>query len=215
MTLVNQLPEVLHTERLVIRVARPGDGAMFHAAVLASLPELVPWLGWVTPAPTLAESEASCLAAHERFLRNEDLMAFFITRDTGELVGGSGLHKADWALRQFEVGYWGCTRFAGTGLMTEGVRALARHAIEGLGANRVFLTTDERNLRSRRLAERAGFEFEGTLREDRLDPGRSPAQHPGLRDRFLAAGPSATVADAAHPAQSSFHRIHPGLSLPR
>ena len=169
MPLVNQLPEVLHTERLVVRVARPGDGAMFNAAVLESLPELAPWLGWVTPAPTLAEAEAKCCAAHERFLRNEDLMAFFLTRDGGALVGGGGLHKADWTLRQFEVGYWGRTRFSGSGLVTEGVRALARHALEVLAANRVFLTTDERNVRSRQLAERAGFEFEGTLRKDRLD----------------------------------------------
>jgi RimJ/RimL family protein N-acetyltransferase len=165
----DHLPESLHSERLLIRVARPGDGAMFNAAILDSQADLAPWLGWVRPAPTLAQSEASCCAAHERFLRNEDLMAFFLSRDTGELVGGSGLHKADWTLRQFEVGYWGRTRFAGTGLMTEGVRALARHAIDVLGANRVFLTTDERNLRSRRLAERAGFEYEGTLRKDRLD----------------------------------------------
>jgi RimJ/RimL family protein N-acetyltransferase len=169
MTILDQLPESLHTERLLIRVARPGDGAMFNEAILDSQVELAPWLGWVTPAPTLAESEAKCCAAHERFLRNEDLMAFFLTRDTGELAGGSGLHKADWTLRQFEVGYWGRTRFAGSGLMTEGVRALARHAIESLGAHRVFLTTDERNLRSRLLAERAGFEYEGTLRKDRLD----------------------------------------------
>lgn len=169
MPFVDRLPEQLQSERLLIRVARPGDGAMFNEAILESLPGLAPWLGWVSPAPTLEQSEASCRAAHERFLRNEDLMAFFLTRDTGELVGGSGLHKADWALRQFEVGYWGRARFAGSGLMTEGVRALARHAIEVLGASRVFLTTDERNLRSRRLAERAGFELEGTLRKDRLD----------------------------------------------
>ena len=169
MNLVNQLPESLHSERLLIRVARPGDGAMFNAAILESQADLAPWLGWVTPAPSVEKSEADCQAAHERFLRNEDLMAFFLTRDTGELVGGSGLHKANWTLRQFEVGYWGRTRFAGTGLMTEGVRALARHAMDALGANRVFLTTDERNLRSRRLAERAGFEYEGTLRKDRFD----------------------------------------------
>ena len=168
MPFVDRLPETLQTGHLLIRVARPGDGAMFNAAVLESLPELAPWLGWVTPAPTLAEAEAKCCAAHERFLRNEDLMALFFTRDAGELVGGSGLHKADWTLRQFEVGYWGRSRFAGSGLMTEGVRALARHAIDVLGASRVFLTTDERNLRSRRLAERAGFEYEGTLRKDRL-----------------------------------------------
>ena len=169
MNFVDHLPESLQSERLLIRVARRGDGAMFNEAVLDSLPELAPWLGWVTPAPTLEQSEASCCAAHERFLRNEDLMAFFLTRDTGELAGGSGLHKANWTLRQFEVGYWGRARFAGSGLITEGVRAVARHAIDVLGANRVFLTTDERNVRSQRVAERAGFAHEGTLRKDRLD----------------------------------------------
>ncbi len=169
MPILDRLPESLLSERLQIRVARPGDGAMFHEAIHDSHAELAPWLGWVSPPPTPAESEARCQSAHERFLRNEDLMALFLLRDTGELVGGSGLHKADWTLRQFEVGYWGRTRFAGAGLVTEGVCALARHAIEVLGAHRVFLTTDERNLRSRRLAERAGFEFEGTLRKDRLD----------------------------------------------
>ncbi len=169
MTLIDRLPATLHSDRLVIRVARSGDGAMFAEALADSHADLAPWLGWVTPLPSPDEAEARCVAAHERFVRNEDLMAFFLTKDGGELVGGSGLHKADWALRQFEVGYWGRSRFAGSGLMTEGVRALARHAMDTLGANRVFLTTDERNLRSQRLAERAGFEFEGTLRRDRLD----------------------------------------------
>lgn len=169
MRFVDRLPETLHSDRLLIRVARPGDGAMFSAAIADSHADLAPWLGWVTPPPTPAEAEARCIAAHERFARNEDLMAFFLTKGGGELVGGSGLHKADWALRQFEVGYWGRSRFAGAGLMTEGVRALARYAMDTLGANRVFLTTDERNVRSQRLAERAGFELEGTLRRDRLD----------------------------------------------
>ena len=169
MPFLDRLPERLESERLLIRVARPGDGALFAQAIADSHAELAPWLGWVSPPPTPDEAEARCLAAHGRFERNEDLMALFLTRDGGELVGGSGLHKADWTLRQFEVGYWGRTRFAGAGLVTEGVRALARHAIEMLGANRVFLTTDERNLRSRALAERAGFEYEGTLRQDRLD----------------------------------------------
>ena len=169
MSFVDHLPEQLQSERLLIRVARPGDGPMLSDAIADSHAELAPWLGWVTPPPSPDEAEARCVAAHERFLRNEDLMAFFLAKETGELVGGSGLHKADWTLRQFEVGYWGRARFAGSGLMTEGVRALARHAIEVLGANRVFLTTDERTERSRRLAERAGFEFEGTLRRDRLD----------------------------------------------
>lgn len=161
------LPEQIESEHLIIRVARPGDGPVFNAAILQSLERLSPWLAWVSPPPTLEQSELSCQRAYERFLRNEDLMVFFFQKSDGLLVGGSGLHDADWDLRHFEVGYWGNARFAGRGLITEGVAALSEYAIRSLGATRVFLTTDEANTSSWRLAERAGFEFEGTLRNDR------------------------------------------------
>ena len=163
------LPESLESSRLLIRVVRPGDGAVFNAAVHASLPELVPWLGWVTPPPTPDESEMDCRRGHARFLLNEDLMAFFFLKENGALVGGGGLHGADWVARRFEVGYWANTLYAGRGLMTEGVRALAEHALGPLRANRVFLTVDEQNVRSWRLAERAGFRLEGVLVNERLN----------------------------------------------
>jgi len=163
------LPESLESARLHIRVARPGDGPTFNAAVLESLPDLAPWLGWVTPAPTVEQSELNCRKAYARYLLNEDLMVFFFLKETGALVGGSGLHKADWTLRKFEVGYWCRTGYGGKGLMTEGVRALSDHALQVLKANRVFLTVDDLNVKSWRLAERAGFSLEGTLINERLD----------------------------------------------
>lgn len=165
----SQLPEQLESERLLIRVAKPDDGAIFNAAIVEWAESLKTWLGWVWPAPTLAESEQACRRAYARFLLNEDLMAFFIDKHSGVLMGGSGLHKADWTLRQFEVGYWCRQGWGGRGLMTEGVRALSDYALQTLGAQRVCLTTDERNTASWRLAERAGFVLEGTLRRDRLD----------------------------------------------
>jgi RimJ/RimL family protein N-acetyltransferase len=159
----------MNNQLLVIRVARPGDGAMFNTAVLESLEHLKGWLAWVTPPPTLEQSEFSCRRAYARFLLNEDLMAFFVLKSSGELVGGGGLHDADWTLRKFEVGYWRRTGYGGQGLITEGVKALADHAFDVLAANRVFLTTDDANTASWRLAERAGFELEGVMKNERLN----------------------------------------------
>jgi hypothetical protein len=45
MTYANTLPEKLESQRLLIRVAQPGDGLLFNEAILSSLPELAPWLG--------------------------------------------------------------------------------------------------------------------------------------------------------------------------
>lgn len=163
----NLLPYEIHTARLLIRVAQPGDGTDFNKAIVESAEQLKSWLSWVTPTPSVEESELSCRQAYARFLMNEDLMAFFFLKTDGALVGASGLHHANWALRSFEIGYWGRTQYLGKGLVSEGVSALVCYAMESLHANRVFLTMDERNLASQRLAERIGFEYEGTLRHDR------------------------------------------------
>ncbi|MFC3701915.1 GNAT family N-acetyltransferase [Reinekea marina] len=166
---MTHLPELIETERMIVRVAQPGDGASFNKAILESIEHLKDWLGWVTPPPTESQSEESCRKAYGRFLLNEDLMALFFHKETGEVIGGSGLHNADWDKRQFEVGYWGNSRYSKQGFMTEGVKALVSYALNELKATRVYLTTDERNSASWKLAERAGFVHEGTLRNDRYD----------------------------------------------
>ncbi|MCU1718483.1 GNAT family N-acetyltransferase [Pseudomonas sp. 5P_3.1_Bac2] len=165
----NRLPEQLETERLIIRTAKPGDGALLNAALRASVAELAPWLPWVSPEPSLEASETTCRKAYGRWLLNEDLMALLFLKNSGQLIGSSGLHKPNWDLRQFEIGYWRCTGYAGQGLITEAVQALAEHALNVLQSSRVEITMDERNSASWRVAERAGFELEGTLRNERLD----------------------------------------------
>jgi RimJ/RimL family protein N-acetyltransferase len=165
----NLLPEQIESPRLLIRVAKPGDGTVFNRAIIDSLSELAPWLGWVTPPPTIEQSELNCKRAYARYLLNEDLMAFFFAKDSGVLIGGSGLHGADWATRKFEVGYWCRSGHGGKGLVTEGVRALSDYAMHELGAHRVFLTCDDRNVRSWKLAERAGFKLEGIMFNERLN----------------------------------------------
>ena len=97
-------------------------------------------------------------------------MVFFFAKECGSLVGGSALHEINWKVGSFEVGYWGRTKFGGKGLITEGVRSLSEFALNELEASRVFLTTDEFNVASWRLAERAGYELEGTLRNHCLNP---------------------------------------------
>ena len=52
--------------------------------------------------------------------------------------------------------------------MTEAVRALSRMAFDALGARRVEVRMDDGNEPSRKVAERAGFTFEGLLRQDTL-----------------------------------------------
>jgi RimJ/RimL family protein N-acetyltransferase len=89
-------------------------------------------------------------------------------KGTGTLVGSSGLHRIDWEVSKFEIGYWCRTRFSGQGYATETVRGIAAFAFDALGVKRVEIRCDPLNRPSARVAERAGFHLEGELRNDAL-----------------------------------------------
>ena len=157
-------PDSFETERLTIRSPMPGDGVELQAAVAESLDDLRPWLAWATHIPTVEEEEEAVRRGRARFLTREDLWLLLFLKGTHTLVGGSGLHRMDWDVPSFEIGYFVRSRFAGQGYITEAVRGVTRFAFETLGARRVEIRCDARNERSRRVAERAGFELEATLR---------------------------------------------------
>ena len=170
MSAPNTFSEQLQSDRLVIRVAKPGDGEEYNAAVIESLPEMAPWLHWAAVAPTLAASEQARRHAYGCYLLDEDWMVFFFERASGRLIGGGGLHKADWKLRKFEIGFWCRTGSKGRGYVTEAVNTMSDYAMNDLHANRLVLTVADRNIRSWRLAERTGFVYEGTHRNADFGP---------------------------------------------
>jgi RimJ/RimL family protein N-acetyltransferase len=63
-----------------------------------------------------------------------------------------------------EFGYWAVPAFRGRGYTTRAVRLMARWALEGLGVARLQLGTMPGNAASERVAEKVGFQREGTLR---------------------------------------------------
>ena len=200
--LLIEVPERIETEKLVLRGARRGDGPVVNAAVHASLEELVPWLPWAGAGLSVDESEANCRRQQARFILREDFVFLIFERRAdggeGELLGGTGLHRIDWALRRFEIGYWRKTGCEGRGIVTEATRAMARLAFDTLGARRVELRMDDSNERSWKVAERAGFTLEALLRFDATTPRGEPrstrvyARVRGAEEPF---GPSPTAAE--------------------
>jgi RimJ/RimL family protein N-acetyltransferase len=170
--LLVDVPERLQTARLLLRRPLPGDGAALFEAVRVSLAELRPWMPWAQAEGTLDDAETTVRRMHALFALREDLTLFMFERDAsggeGAFVGSSGMHRIDWSVPRFEIGYWRRSGLAGRGLVSEAVRAICRMAFESLGAQRVEIRMDDRNAASRRVAERAGFAFEGLLRQDTL-----------------------------------------------
>ncbi|WP_373430107.1 GNAT family N-acetyltransferase [Paenibacillus sp. GD4] len=157
-------PEEFETDRLIIRAPRWGDGSLVNEAIHESASELRPWLPFLRHLPSVDDSESYVRKARLNFLERTDLVLHIIDKLTGDFVGSSGLHRFDWNVRKFEIGYWLRTSQTGKGLMTEAVIGITNFAINTLEANRIEIRCDRRNASSIRVAERAGFMLEGTLR---------------------------------------------------
>lgn len=164
--ILRDFPHSFDTARLTIRCPMPGDGPALNAAILESLEELRPWMPWAKTAPTLEESEIHVRKNHAKFLAREDMPLLLFLKGTNTVIGGSGLHRMDWSVPRFEIGYWLRSSFARQGYMTEAVAGITEFAFEVLGAKRVEIRCDANNVRSAAIPQRLGFTHEGTLRHD-------------------------------------------------
>lgn len=126
---------------------------------------------WLPSAPptTLAEMEAR-VAADLDAQATGGVVAFVqIEQGTGRVVGGTMYLAISRRDRGLEIGStWIAKPWQRTGINTEAKYLLLRHAFEGLGAVRVQLKTDKRNLQSQAAIERLGAVREGVLRKHML-----------------------------------------------
>lgn len=160
------------TPRMLMRIPRPGDGAIINPAVVDSVAELAPWMPWATPTPTIQDTELWCRQSAAKFLTRELIHYTLLTQDGAICIGGCGFNRIDWTVPMAEMGYWLRTSFCGKGLMTEAVNALTGFGFDELKMQRLEIRCDERNLRSAAVAERAGYKLEGLFHHDALDPKR-------------------------------------------
>jgi len=110
--------------------------------------------------------------------RDSALHLMMLDRARGRIVGSIGLFHADWQVGSAEIGY-GVRRDARRqGYATEALVAVARWVLTEGGIQRAWLTANTDNLASIRVAEKAGFRREGTLR-------RAGIEDDGLHDLAL------------------------------
>lgn len=166
------VPLEIATPRLVLRAPHPDYAQEINDAIRDSFEELRAWMEWAQKMPSVEDSRAQQDRGRRDFLARADLPVMLFLGD--RIVGGSGLHRIDWSVPCFEIGYWVRTPDSGRGYVTEAAIALEHLAFETLGARRVEIRADTRNTRSRRIPERLGYDLEGVLRHDCLDTQGEP-----------------------------------------
>jgi RimJ/RimL family protein N-acetyltransferase len=143
-----------------------------HASELFAVLQLDPsvwrWLP-PPPPPTLADMETLISAERDAQAGGTKLAFAQIEQATGRVVGSTTYLDISRRDRRLEIGStWIGRPWQRTGINTEAKYLLLRHAFEDLGAVRVQLKTDRRNLQSQAAIERLGAVREGILRKHML-----------------------------------------------
>jgi RimJ/RimL family protein N-acetyltransferase len=163
------VPEEVASERIVVRRFKVGDGEAMFEAVDESREHILPWMPWGPGHATVADSEKMVRSSHARWALREEMPLGIFDRETGRFIGGTGLSRIDWNVRSFEIGYWIRKTAQGHGYVTECVKLLTALAFDELKANRVFIRCAVENIRSSAVAKRAGYIYEGTIRNSIKD----------------------------------------------
>jgi len=92
----------------------------------------------------------------------------------GAAVGGIGLLvKEDVFRRSVEIGYWLGEEYWQRGIVTEAVRAVTDYAFATFDICRVYAGVFEWNPGSIRVLEKAGYQFEGRLKQSVTKDGET------------------------------------------
>ena len=151
---------------------RLGTDADIPAIVAACQdPEIPRWTR--VPAPYTEESAREwAVQARADEERGGGLHLLVVDAETDELLGSAGLVRVDWEEARGEVGYWLAREARGRGVAARAVRLVSAWTFENLPIERLEIHAEPDNHASRRVAERAGYTFEGVLRSYFVNKGR-------------------------------------------
>ncbi|MEU2791364.1 GNAT family N-acetyltransferase [Streptomyces sp. NPDC007100] len=143
-----------------LRPWRPSDA---HALVAACQDPAI--RQWNRPEQVSLEEAREKIARWHRRWHDEQAAIWAIAdRDGGEVVGLAGLGDMDLKGGSAEFLYWLLPAARGRGLAVAATLRISRWALEDLGLHRLRLAHSVANPASCRVAEKAGFQLEGTLR---------------------------------------------------
>lgn len=110
---------------------------------------------------------SSMLSANE-----DETFAFAITLDD-KVIGSIGVFRQQNIHRQTaEMGYYIAEEHWGKGIMTDAVKQICEYVFENSDILRIYAEPFAYNTGSCRVLEKAGFQYEGTLRNNAVKNGK-------------------------------------------
>jgi len=125
---------------------------------------LKPWFPWEKLTLKIEDSLKYLFDKEEATKKREKVeYGIYVSN---KYIGNISIFDINNEKKSGEIGYWISSKFTRKGYTTEAVRLLEKEGFTNMGLNRIRIKCDERNVASYGVAKKAGYVFEGKLRED-------------------------------------------------
>lgn len=160
------IPNQFESRRLIFRTPLDGDGNIIYPAIQESKADLEQWSNLPIP-ESLEASEENIRSARANLLLRHTIRLLIFRQDTGEFIGEMQFDNFDWDVPRCELSYWVRTSMQKQGFMTEALSRMTDVGFDILNLARIDLVFDANNTPNYRVAEKAGYQLEATLRHHR------------------------------------------------
>ena len=123
--------------------------------------------------PLTVESNTTLMASRSfirsRAAETRDGRSFFcgiFEKESGALIGQITVKDINWRVPKCELGYFIKSSLCGKGYASEAVTAICEFCFQKAGMVKLLLRIEDLNLASKKVAEKCGFSFRGTLQND-------------------------------------------------
>jgi [ribosomal protein S5]-alanine N-acetyltransferase len=158
----------LITERLVLR--GPMEKDLQPVFDIHTDPEVMRYYG-VEPYKSIDKSKEH-LDWLAKLHREETGLRWIIAlKDEDQYIGDVGFYDYEKKHRTAEIGYILGKQHWGKGMMTEAINTALDYGFNEMSLNRIQALIDPRNEASKRVAEKHGFQYEGTFRDYEYEYG--------------------------------------------
>ena len=159
-------PVVLKSDGITLRPLRLRDRGKWDEVRAINHDWLAPWEATRPLVPGDTESAElpsffQMVHSHNRegrALRSLSVVLWYQDSLVGQITMGGIVMGA---LRGAHIGYWVDQRFANLGITTKAVEMMSEYGFHELGLHRIEINLRPENGASRRVAEKAGYHFEG------------------------------------------------------
>ena len=157
---------------ITLRMYKRSDAEEMVRAAQESLADLLPWMPWASSRYTLADAEEWVRVTREGHA-TRTMFDFAVADAQGRYCGAVGLNQINKENRIANLGYWIRTSASGRGIAPEAVKQLVTWGFANTTLNRLEIVIALGNVRSQRVAEKAGAVRDAVLKQRLIVDGRA------------------------------------------